>query len=241
MTPHHLYTTFAQAFGLDPAITQQSGTTILPNDEYTKARWHTFYPVGQQIVIPTAPELVHPIQQVLQQQPATHQATPQLFANAWGADAIQIDDEQFYVLTPEAFKHIPPPQPFTVRQLQETDRNAFQAFLGHCTEDDIASSDVEINHDVAYGIFDGERIVSMASVFEWLGCLDIGILTDPTYRGKGLAKTAVSATAKHILQDPRPIFYRHETSNIASGRIAQAVGYAHVTAVYSMKVLKDVL
>ena len=65
----------------------------------------------------------------------------------------------------------------------------------------------------------------IASSFEWRGFVDIGVLTDPHYRGQGVGKAISSAIIEHYLKndESRPLLWRHETSNLGSGKIAMSL------------------
>jgi RimJ/RimL family protein N-acetyltransferase len=60
----------------------------------------------------------------------------------------------------------------------------------------------------------------------WRGFIDIGILTDPAYRGQGLGKAAVSICAAHYLPGDKIVGYRHDIRNLGSRGIALSLGFS---------------
>lgn len=54
---------------------------------------------------------------------------------------------------------------------------------------------------------------------------EIAVTTEEGYRGRGLAKAVVSAATEYILDCGRVPLYVHNGTNIASGRVARALGY----------------
>lgn len=151
-------------------------------------------------------------------------------------DDLLREGEKFYYVDPQKFQPVMPEAPFTVRKLSAADQAAFDAFIAACPEDDADTADVSVDHEAAFGVFDGERIVAVASSFEWRGFTDLGVLSDPAYRGRGLGKVVVSAVAAHCLKaDDRVVCYRHEDANIGSQKIAQGLGFVFYNVIESVK------
>lgn len=83
--------------------------------------------------------------------------------------------------------------------------------------------------------FDGPVFVSRAvdgHVASWAAVKlkdpsvwEIAVTTDEPFRGRGLAKLVVSAAARHILESGRVPLYVHDAPNVASARVAHALGF----------------
>jgi len=54
---------------------------------------------------------------------------------------------------------------------------------------------------------------------------EIAVVTEPAYRGHGLAKRVVSAATEYILDHGRVPLYIHDHANRASARVSRALGY----------------
>ena len=54
---------------------------------------------------------------------------------------------------------------------------------------------------------------------------EIAVVTEPSYRGQGLAKEVVSAATDYILEQGRLALYVHDRTNAASARVCRALGY----------------
>lgn len=54
---------------------------------------------------------------------------------------------------------------------------------------------------------------------------EIAVVTDEAARGRGLARRLVATAARRILAEGAAPTYLHETSNVASARVAEAVGF----------------
>jgi GNAT superfamily N-acetyltransferase len=130
-----------------------------------------------------------------------------------------------YLLDPALFEPFEVSPPYLLRQLSAAYQPAFEAFLAQCTQADRDEGDIGIDHMIAFGVFDGARIAAASSVFIWRGFIDMGILTDPAYRGRGFGKALVSACISHYLQGDCMIGYRHDSNNIASEKLALSLGF----------------
>jgi len=54
---------------------------------------------------------------------------------------------------------------------------------------------------------------------------ELAVVTEPAYRGRGLAKRVVSAATAYILDHGRVPLYIHDRTNHASARVCRALGY----------------
>lgn len=83
--------------------------------------------------------------------------------------------------------------------------------------------------------FDGPVFVSRAAdghVASWAAVKlkdprvwEIAVTTEEPYRGRGLGKLVVSAAARYILESGRTPLYVHDAPNVASARVARALGF----------------
>ena len=81
-----------------------------------------------------------------------------------------------------------------------------------------------------FGAFDGDRVVSLALAHP-VGVMeeqvaDVGVVTAPAYRGRGLAKAVVSALAEHTTARGGELRYVCRRDNAASIAVARALGFA---------------
>lgn len=83
--------------------------------------------------------------------------------------------------------------------------------------------------------FDGEifvvfgtrgEIASWAAIkLKTASVWEIAVVTEPAYRGRGLARQVVSAATAHILEQGREALYIYDRANIASGKVCRSLGY----------------
>lgn len=125
----------------------------------------------------------------------------------------------------------------TVRPLGPDDGRAVDVLLAACTPEDREEAEVALDHDPAVGAFTDGRLVAMATVFEWHGFRDVGVLTSPDARGRGAGRAAVRGAVEvlHAADDPGPVLYRHAAGHIASSRVAEGLGFPVVAGVCSVR------
>lgn len=219
-----VWQTWAAHFGLERF--DQPGTTLVPRDYLTPKSWLSLWPVGARTVIEVAPDLLPDVQRIVDAHPASHRLTVADFERAWGS--LETSGMGLFALDATTFRPLDPAPPFTARQLVPADAAAFDAFYATGSDHDRAQADMAIDNDVVFGVLDGERVVAAASTYEWAGFVDIGVMTDPAYRRRGLAAAVVAALCAHHLAsgDPRVMIYRHDVVNEASKRVAERLGLA---------------
>ena len=119
-----------------------------------------------------------------------------------------------------------------VRRLESQDRDAFRQFQDAASAQDMDDAWVEFDHPVVFGGFDGDRIVCAASMLRWrespLG--DLGVLTLPEARGRGLGRAVVSAIADHAVAAGLEPQYHCQTDNLASVALARSAGFESLGA-----------
>ncbi|WP_353809179.1 GNAT family N-acetyltransferase [Agromyces sp. SYSU T00194] len=131
-------------------------------------------------------------------------------------------------LTPDAQRAVAalPPAPGT-RALTPADAPEFARFCADAPADDLEEAYVELDHWRAHGTFVGERLVAAASAYPWRDSMlaDVGVITLPGFRGRGLATRLVRAIAADALDLGYEPQYRCQTDNAASLALASAAGF----------------
>ena len=75
-------------------------------------------------------------------------------------------------------------------------------------------------------------IVAYSSAMDWSWdphFADIAVLVHPSVRGLGLARTVAATTVNDLLDMDRLPLYRYRADNVASARVAAAVGFVPAT------------
>jgi RimJ/RimL family protein N-acetyltransferase len=115
------------------------------------------------------------------------------------------------------------------RRLQDTDADAdaFAVLCAEASEEDLDEAYVEIDHWLVFGTFVDDRLAAVASMYPWRDThlADLGVLTLPAYRGRGLAKATVRALSAAALKGGYEPQYRCQLDNVASAVLAHSAGF----------------
>jgi len=120
------------------------------------------------------------------------------------------------------------PVPTGTRQLTTADAEAFGQFAAEAPAQDMDDAFVELGHWLVMGTFADGRLVSAASMYPWRGThlADVGVITLPGYRGRGLGRRTVRALSARALAEGYEPQYRCQLDNMPSAALARAAGFA---------------
>jgi ribosomal protein S18 acetylase RimI-like enzyme len=92
-------------------------------------------------------------------------------------------------------------EPERLRSLTPDDAPLLADLQGACTPDEVEISIISIDDLYPTGYFEGKRLVGVASVLDKGHEIeDIGVLTHPDYRGRGIGSTLTRYLRNHIAQ-----------------------------------------
>lgn len=128
---------------------------------------------------------------------------------------------------------------FKVRQLTQADATALEQLKSACSKKDVDEGFVNVADELAFGAFDGEKMVACASMFDWRGFADPGVLVHPDYRQRGLGKAVVSPICEWVLDKGRVMTYRCVTTNHGSSALAESLGFTHYFNIDYFKVIDN--
>lgn len=114
-----------------------------------------------------------------------------------------------------------------VRQLADADQTLFGDFHADASEQDREDAWVELDHWAVFGSFEGDRLVSAASLLRWpdSSIADLGVLTLVDARGRGHARAVVHAAARFARSKGQEPQYRCQVDNHASIALARSCGF----------------
>ena len=115
------------------------------------------------------------------------------------------------------------------RRLGPGDAALFDAFVAAAPEDDLDEAFVELDHWLVVGTLVDGRLASAASMYPWRESTlaDLGVITLPEFRGRGLARATVRAIAAHAFELGFEPQYRCQLDNTASIALAASAGLEH--------------
>jgi len=135
-------------------------------------------------------------------------------------------DNVYYYAKDDQQKLVEEVTPRFIRQLTWEDESRFEAFTKHIRAADLDAAYVELSHWAVFGLFTEDKLVAVASVYAWeqTKIMDIGVLTDERYRGKGYAKQVVRAISRYVVEQGYELQYRCQLDHVASIGLAQSCG-----------------
>ncbi|WP_191966778.1 GNAT family N-acetyltransferase [Microbacterium testaceum] len=136
-------------------------------------------------------------------------------------------DHLFYLPVEERANVIAPDPESNTRRLTADDADAFAALAAAAPEDDFDEAFVKLDHWLVFGTFVDGRLAAVASMFPWRGTqlADLGVITLPEFRGRGLARVTVLALAADALEQGYEPQYRCQLDNAPSVALALASGF----------------
>ncbi|MFF9591733.1 GNAT family N-acetyltransferase [Streptomyces sp. NPDC014646] len=114
----------------------------------------------------------------------------------------------------------------SVRPLTAADARAFERFEAAAPEQDLDDAYVALDHWAVHGAFEDGQLVCVASMYPWddAPLADLGVLTLPSYRGRGHARRLVRAISRYALARDHEPQYRCQLDNHASVAAAASAG-----------------
>lgn len=124
---------------------------------------------------------------------------------------------------------------FQYRLLNEKDAELVSEFKKQFNETELEYGSVSIEDPVVMGAFDQDKLIAVASMWEWENDLDdIGLIVDTSYRRQGLGKSVVSKIVEAVIND-KICIYRADYDNPGSVKIAEALGFERITKIHRYK------
>ncbi|WJS89613.1 GNAT family N-acetyltransferase [Microbacterium testaceum] len=138
------------------------------------------------------------------------------------------DPDHLFYLPVEEHANVTAPEPqANTRRLTAEDADAFAALVAAAPEDELDEAFVELDHWLVFGTFVDGTLAAAASMYPWTGTrlADLGVITLPEFRGRGLARATVLAMAADALERGYEPQYRCQLDNAPSVALALASGF----------------
>ena len=116
----------------------------------------------------------------------------------------------------------------TSRLLDRSDAASVDALRASCTPLEWEHGGSALGHDSVAGSFADGALAAVAGYATWGNRIaHIAVVSHPAHRGRGHARSAVAAIARHALAQRLVLQYRTLDSNTPSRRIADSLGFHH--------------
>jgi L-amino acid N-acyltransferase YncA len=125
----------------------------------------------------------------------------------------------------------------SARLLTDKDQGALRRLRERCPAIEWEHSGIELDGPPIFGCINEGEVVSAASFHIWGSEIaHIGVISDPSNRGRRAGKAAVSAASAEAISEGLIPQYRTLKSNTPSLRIAQALGFVEYATTLSIAV-----
>jgi RimJ/RimL family protein N-acetyltransferase len=126
-------------------------------------------------------------------------------------------------LDPTDFRPVDSP---TVRELTGADRDRVVELNHTCTQQERERSEVWPEDPVVFGsVIEGQLVAAGSFRFDGEHMADVGVVTHPEFRGRGLGRAVVAALCRVGLAHERLMQYSALAVNLPSQRLARRLGF----------------
>jgi GNAT superfamily N-acetyltransferase len=222
--------------GLDPTITAESGMTVVPEEARVGSRVASGYVYGRHFVIFTDPASADRLADF---DPGSFEADSLDPVERFGEFATSAGAE---ILGRGAMRVLQAGAPTPVDGVAivdaeiDADVARIQALVDACTEDEVDDAAIEMDElDPVIRCIEaspGGALIGYASAFpdeDFGGRWDIGVLTHPDHRRKGLGVRSVQCLVADLVADGQLPLYRHDLDNAGSAALATSLGFVTAT------------
>lgn len=217
---------WAQHFGCPVAVLRAPGTTVLPEDRYAGDGVIVLWHIGERVFVQFDPACADRLAQALRRFPPDHALSGHDLVRAWGAESVKSHDTGLvHYLYPPDLPDYTPPLPFALRHLTPADGDSMLALHNANTPEDVDEGYVEVMHEIAFGCFANDQLVAAASGYQRAGFMDVGVLTHPEFRRKGLGKAVVGAVCEWSIRQGFIAQYRNNVQNVSSHGVAKTLNF----------------
>jgi GNAT superfamily N-acetyltransferase len=214
----------------------REGTTLLPRERLeAQGVVHVVY-IRRRALAEIDPALEAEVRRVLTQAGGRPVLSSELVRRVWGEAHIpEVQAGLIFHLRPGELVRPDLDAGFSLRRLTPDDQAALESLRRRCTAYEIEDAFVELDHEIGWGCFKGGQLTAAGSGHRRNGFMDYGVLTDPEFRGHGLARHVVCGLSDDTLERGLIAQYRCNRVNKASRRVAQAAGFTLYFTTESMK------
>ncbi len=132
------------------------------------------------------------------------------------------------------------PSKSQARLLTSADEAAMRDLAEGCGETAWKQSKIELDRLTNFGLFVGPKLVAASGYVNMGGVLAyIGVITHPDHRGKGYAKSVVTASMTHALEKSLLPMWRTLEAHEAAVQLAGAMGFQKYASTLDVQLTPD--
>ncbi|MBN1968448.1 MAG: GNAT family N-acetyltransferase [Candidatus Delongbacteria bacterium] len=216
---------WAETFKVTPEDFKTCGTIFEERDNLKDSRNLIIWHCGEKVIFRFDPDLKDQMDRIRNHFPVNFTITDEYALDFFEADELGCESfDHIMILYPDNFKPYLADN-FLVRKLDKSDLHYLESLKESCSEQDLDDAYIEIDHEIITGVFDNDKLVSVSSVLDWGAFYDVGVLTNPDYRGKGLGKASVTLLVEEIFRTDKIPLFRCNFNKLGSYGIGKALGF----------------
>jgi hypothetical protein len=217
---------WAAHFNCETSFIRKKGTYLQPDEKYAGKNMVTLWHIEQRTFALFDPILAEVMNEVLSSFPADSSITGENVKQLVGRNRITSHDIGLihYLYPPYIPSYDLFPE-FSVRKLSIIDGDKLSELHNNCTSEEVEDAYVEINHEIVFGCFHNDELVSAASGYRMAGFMDIGVLTNHKFRRLGLGKAVVANLCNWSIDHDVIAQYRCNSDNAGSRGVAEALNF----------------
>jgi predicted GNAT family acetyltransferase len=221
-----IYKNWADYFHCPLETIHQPGTTLFPESKYGGKKVIVLEYIGKHTFAQIDPFYFQTLNQLVKSLPAATSLHGEHIQKAWGGHEIETQNIGLsYYLFPADLPSYLPSSEFSLRKLTDKDAENMTTLHRANTPEDVEEGYVEVTHQIAFGCFFNDQLVAASSGYERTDFLDIGVLTHPDHRKKGLGRAVVGALCEWANEKNMIAQYRHDQVNINSENVARSLNF----------------
>jgi GNAT superfamily N-acetyltransferase len=221
-----VFRNWAERFGCSAEELHTVGTEVLPEEQFAGSNVIHIWTIGQRAFARHDPALTHLVDTA-----RTRASGPVALTVAHLIPVLdtyrvkKIEDSVLTYLYPPDLQPTPPPNSFDLRSLTLDDADALATMQQACHPDEVDEGEVSVEDEIGFGLFLDTTLATVATGFRLTGFMDIGVLTHPNFRRRGLGKAAVTALCRWCIDHDTIAQYRCRVDNTGSRNIAARLGF----------------
>ena len=218
-----------------PDLLSQVGVSVIGDPSRAESHVTAGYVMGEHFVVTCDPAVEDMLLRATRDMAPTFDAWQHVAASAGGE---LLGGGRMQLLGP-ALPTVPAlPDGFTFRRLDKTnddDLKLIAQLIERSDEDDLDEAEIEIDNldDIIDVVLDtNDEIASYSSAIPFEMAMnygDIGIMTRPEYRGRGLGSIAVAAMCARLRENGLEPLYRCDEDNVGSIKVSAGLGFEIAT------------
>jgi hypothetical protein len=219
---------WATRFQCSVSTIRQNGTTLLPDEKYANQNLVILWHIGKHSFALFDPSDTALLRDIIVRLPINTSLSGDNIQQVLGINAISSHDiDLIHYLPPSDLPNLATPHSLQVRELALSDQEYLSALHSNCTPEEVGNGYVDIDHEIVFGCFHDNELVSAASGYRMAGFMNIAVLTHTKFRKFGLGKVVVGALCKWAVVHNIIAQYRCNTHNTGSLGVARSLNFRH--------------